>query len=247
MNQSKHIIYGLHACKAALQQGHIQQLYVLKQRKDRRLQAVIDIARQQNLAVEFTVRDHLDQLTHGGNHQGAVGIGEAQSQRHYTESDLEPLLADKSQALVLVLDGIQDPHNLGACLRSACAAHVDCVIIPKDHSAPLTATVSKVACGAAEVVPFIAVSNLARTLQQLKDLGLWLVALAGETEQSIYEVDLTGNVAIVMGNEGNGLRRLTKEHCDYVVRIPMNTTVVDSLNVSVATGISLFEAQRQRA
>ena len=147
--------------------------------------------------------------------------------------------------LLLVLDGIQDPHNLGACLRSADAAGVQAVILPRDNSAPTTPVVSKVASGAAETVPLFRVTNLARALDQLREAGVWLVGAAGETDQTLFSVDLTGPLALVLGAEGEGLRRLTREKCDHLVRIPMAGTV-ESLNVSVAAGICLFEAVRQR-
>jgi 23S rRNA (guanosine2251-2'-O)-methyltransferase len=146
---------------------------------------------------------------------------------------------------LLVLDGVTDPHNLGACLRSADAAGVDAVVVPRDKSADLNATSRKVACGAAEVVPFVRVTNLSRTLQALKARGVWLFGAAGEAEKSLYDNDLTLSMALVMGAEGSGLRRLTREQCDYLVRLPMSGSV-SSLNVSVATGICLFEAVRQR-
>jgi len=147
--------------------------------------------------------------------------------------------------LFLVLDGVTDPHNLGACLRTADAAGVAAVIAPKDKSAPLNATVAKVACGAAEVVPYIQVTNLARTLQLLKQHGIWITGTAGEADQSVYQADLTGPQAIVMGAEGKGMRRLTREQCDQLVNIPM-AGEVSSLNVSVATGVCLFEVVRQQ-
>ncbi|HGX92090.1 MAG TPA: 23S rRNA (guanosine(2251)-2'-O)-methyltransferase RlmB, partial [Candidatus Tenderia sp.] len=146
---------------------------------------------------------------------------------------------------LLILDGVQDPHNLGACLRSADAAGVDAVIVPKDKAAGLTPVVRKVACGAAESVPFYQVTNLARTLRELQELGVWLVGAAGEADTTVYQADLKGSLAIVMGAEEKGLRRLTREHCDSLIKIPMAGTV-ESLNVSVATGICLFEAVRQR-
>ena len=149
-------------------------------------------------------------------------------------------------SLILVLDGVTDPHNLGACLRSADAAGVHAVVVPKDKSADLSPTVRKVACGAAEVVPFVRVTNLSRTLEALKERGVWLFGAAGEAEKSIYDNDLTGSMALVMGAEGAGLRRLTREHCDHLVKLPMAGSV-SSLNVSVATGVCLFEAVRQRA
>jgi 23S rRNA (guanosine2251-2'-O)-methyltransferase len=146
---------------------------------------------------------------------------------------------------LLILDGVQDPHNLGACLRSADAAGVDAVILPKDRSAPLSATARKVACGAAETVPVIRVTNLARSLRAIRDAGVWLYGAAGDAQQSLYEADLSGPLALVLGGEGRGLRRLTREHCDVLMAIPMAGSV-SSLNVSVATGICLFEARRQR-
>jgi 23S rRNA (guanosine2251-2'-O)-methyltransferase len=147
--------------------------------------------------------------------------------------------------LILVLDGVTDPHNLGACLRSADAAGVDAVVVPKDKSADLNPTVRKVACGAAEVVPFVRVTNLSRTLKALQERGVWLYGTASEAEKSIYDSDLCASMALVMGAEGIGMRRLTREQCDYLVRLPMAGSV-GSLNVSVATGICLFEAVRQR-
>jgi 23S rRNA (guanosine2251-2'-O)-methyltransferase len=147
--------------------------------------------------------------------------------------------------LLLILDGVQDPHNLGACMRTADAAGVHAVIAPKDRAAPLTETVQRIACGAAERLPFVQATNLARTLEQLKERGIWVVGTASEAEQTIYEVNLTGPLAIVVGFEGAGLRRLTRDKCDVLARIPMFGSV-ESLNVSVAAGVCLFEAVRQR-
>ena len=162
------------------------------------------------------------------------------------EADLPAILAGAGPApLLLVLDGIQDPHNLGACLRSADAAGVHAVIVPKDRAVHLTETVRKIACGAAETVPFVAVTNLSRCLKDLKKAGLWLVGTADQATQSLYDVELTGPTAIVMGAEGAGVRRLTEEACDFLVRIPMAGSV-ECLNVSVATGVCLFECVRQR-
>ncbi|MCB1225660.1 MAG: 23S rRNA (guanosine(2251)-2'-O)-methyltransferase RlmB [Verrucomicrobiales bacterium] len=165
--------------------------------------------------------------------------------RFYDESDLESLLAAHPTPLVLVLDCVQDPHNLGACLRTADAAGVAAVVLPKDKSAPVTDTVRRVACGAAESVPIVRVTNLARAMERLQQLGVWLVGTADGATQSLYETDLSGPIGIVMGAEGTGLRRLTQEKCDFLVQIPMGGTV-DCLNVSVATGVCLFEAVRQR-
>ena len=162
------------------------------------------------------------------------------------ESDLLELVdKTKNPPFLLILDNVQDPHNLGACLRSADAAGVHAVVIPKDRSVGVTETVRLVACGAAESVPIAQVTNLARVLTQLKKSGLWIVGTTDTAEKTLYEVDLTGPIAMIMGSEGKGLRRLTSEHCDFLVRIPMVGSV-ESLNVSVATGVCLFEALRQR-
>ena len=174
-------------------------------------------------------------------------MAEVSPSQVWGEAMLEELL-DRSEGvpLLLVLDGVTDPHNLGACLRTADAAGALAVIVPKDKSATLNATVRKVACGAAEVIPLVAVTNLARTLEKLQQRGLWLVGTAGEAEQELYQQDMTGPTVLVMGAEGKGMRRLTREHCDYLVRLPMAGSV-SSLNVSVAAGVCLFEAVRQRA
>lgn len=163
----------------------------------------------------------------------------------YDEGDLPSLLEGKPDPIVLILNCIQDPHNLGACLRTADAAGVAAVILPKDKSAPITDTVRRVSCGGAESVPIVRVTNLARTMEKLKKLGIWLVGTADQGTKSIYDQDLKGPIGIVMGAEGEGMRRLTQENCDFLVRIPMRGKV-PCLNVSVATGVCLFEAVRQR-
>jgi len=167
-------------------------------------------------------------------------------QRGYSEKNLEEEL-DKIEGtpLLLILDGVTDPHNLGACLRTADAAGVHMVIAPKDNSAPLNAVASKIACGAAEAVPYIQVTNLSRTLKDLQQRGIWITGTAGEATQSVYQADMKGPLALVMGAEGKGMRRLTRQHCDFLINIPM-AGEVSSLNVSVATGVCLFEAVRQR-
>jgi 23S rRNA (guanosine2251-2'-O)-methyltransferase len=165
--------------------------------------------------------------------------------RTYDEDDLTRLLEGQADPLVLILDCIQDPHNLGACLRTADAAGCACVILPKDKSAPISETVLRVSCGGAENVPLVRVTNLVRAMEKLKKLGIWIVGTADETQQSLYDLDLKGPIALVMGAEGEGMRRLTGEHCDFLARIPMRGRV-PCLNVSVATGVCLFEAMRQR-
>ncbi|MDE4007549.1 23S rRNA (guanosine(2251)-2'-O)-methyltransferase RlmB, partial [Glaesserella parasuis] len=165
--------------------------------------------------------------------------------KELNESDLDQILDRKANPFLLILDGVTDPHNLGACLRTADTAGVDAVIVPKDKSAQLTSTARKVACGAAETVPLIRVTNLARTMRELQERNIWIVGTAGEATESLYQVKLTGSIALVMGAEGDGMRRLTREHCDQLVSIPMAGSV-SSLNVSVATGVCLFEIVRQK-
>jgi 23S rRNA (guanosine2251-2'-O)-methyltransferase len=163
----------------------------------------------------------------------------------YDEFDLRNLLSEKKNPLVLILDCIQDPHNLGACLRSAAAADVDCVIMPKDKTAPLTDTVLRVSCGGAQTIPLVRVTNLVRSMEMLKEMGVWIIGTTDSAKQHLYEMDFKGAVAIVMGAEGDGMRRLTMEHCDFLTVIPMSDKI-PCLNVSVATGVCLFEAKRQR-
>ena len=238
-------VFGLHAVQSLLQTApqRVQKLYVLRGRGDQRLQTLVDIAGQHAIIIEPLDRKRLDELC-PGNHQGVIAL--STPSKAHDEAFLYDLLADLSEApLLLVLDGVTDPHNLGACLRSADAAGVHAVIVPKDNSAGLNDTVRKVACGAAETVPLIAVTNLARTLKKLQADGLWLYGTAGEAEQTIYQAEMTGPLVLIMGAEGSGMRRLTREHCDYLVKIPMAGSV-SSLNVSVATGVALFEVVRQR-
>ena len=242
---SKNTIYGLHAVTALIENhpDEILSLTLQNTRTDARLQAIVDAAKQHHLPLQLVDKRQLDKITRHAPHQGVVAtIKRAQT---LNEGDLDDLLQQNDHAFFLILDNIQDPHNLGACLRSAEAAGVTAVIAPKDKSASITPTVRTVASGAAEVVPFIEVTNLARTMQHLKSQGVWLIGAAGEAEQSYYSVDYKGNVGIVVGAEGTGLRDLTRKHCDFLVKIPMQGSV-SSLNVSVATGIFLFEALRQR-
>lgn len=238
-------LFGLHAVQAALRAGEpVRVLWLLGSRHDARLQAVRDLAASRGVSIRTATRAELDQHADGGRHQGVVA--ELAGGARQLPTDLDTLLAGLSEPpFLLVLDGVQDPHNLGACLRSANAAGVHAVIAPKDRAAGLTPVARKVASGAAEYTPFITVTNLARALRQLQDAGVWLVGAAGEAEQELYAADLRGPLALVLGAEGAGLRRLTREHCDLLVRLPM-AGEVESLNVSVATGICLYEAVRQR-
>ncbi|WP_455234046.1 23S rRNA (guanosine(2251)-2'-O)-methyltransferase RlmB [Thiogranum longum] len=239
-------VFGLHAVSSLLQRSpaRISLLLALESRNDARMEAVLQLAEKANVPVRRVSRRELDELVQGVSHQGVVA--ETGSAPSLGERDLPTFLDQLQQpAFLLILDGVQDPHNLGACLRSAAAAAVDLVIVPRDRSAPLNAAARKVACGAADTLPLVRVTNLARTLRALRDAGIWVYGAAGEAPASIYETDLSGPLALVLGGEGKGLRRLTREHCDGLVSIPM-ARPMGSLNVSVATGICLFEARRQR-
>lgn len=242
----KEIVYGLHAVQALLKSApqRVLELLVQQGRQDQRLQKVLHAAEVNGIGVSQVDRKKLDALVDEENHQGVVAYctpGELHDEKflfEFLENLTEP-------AFLLILDGVTDPHNLGACLRTAEAAGVHAVIAPKDKSTGLTPVARKVACGAAEVLPFVPVTNLARTLKKLQDKGIWLYGAAGEADVSVYQTKLTGAIGILMGAEGDGLRRLTQESCDQLMNIPMAGTV-SSLNVSVATGVCLFEAVRQR-
>ena len=238
-------LFGLHAVQAVLKTSgsKIQELRVQKGRDDQRLKKILNLAEQQSVPVTWVLRSDLDALA-SGRHQGVAALCEGAGVQD--ENYLFALLQELEEPpFLLILDGITDPHNLGACMRSADAAGVQAVIVPKDNAVGVTPTVQKVACGAAETVPLVVVTNLSRTLKQLQEQGLWIVGTAGEAEQLVYDVDLKGPIAFVMGAEEKGLRRLTRENCDLLVKLPM-AGVVSSLNVSVATGVCLFEAVRQR-
>jgi 23S rRNA (guanosine2251-2'-O)-methyltransferase len=243
---SQQWVYGLHSVSALAKHhaAQIEAVWVQRERQDQRMKELITLLQRHGITVQMASRKELDNMASESVHQGV--IARVTRTEQLDEGFLETLLDGLTHpALLLILDEITDPHNLGACLRSADAAGVHAVITPKDNAATLTPAVRKVASGAAEVVPFIQVTNLARTLNWLKQRGVWLVGATGEATQSIYEMDLKGSIAVVMGAEGKGMRRLTKESCDYLAYIPMAGTV-ESLNVSVATGICLFEAVRQR-
>lgn len=241
-------VHGFHAVTAALKYEPelVRGLWVERERRDGRFQALSDEAAGRGVPVHQADRAELDRLSGGVRHQGVLARLTIRQQAR-EEADLPALLAAVTgPALLLVLDGVQDPHNLGACLRSAAAAGVHAVIAPNDRAAGLNATVRKVACGAADIVPFVQVTNLARTLRDLRERGVWIVGAAGEADDNLYRVDFTPPTAIVLGAEEKGLRRLTREVCDRLARIPMVEGGVESLNVSVAAGIFLFEARRQR-
>lgn len=242
---TENLVYGLHAVMALFErQRPVQQLWIQDSRHDARLESLLAQAAQRDVSVQRVSREKLDELAGNGRHQGVVA--QADAARAGDEDDLKAFVgALRSPAFLLVLDGVQDPHNLGACLRSANAAGVQAVITPRDRAAELTPVVRKAAAGAAEMTPFFQVTNLARTLRWLKQQNIWLVGLAAEADQPLYQLDMKGPLALVLGAEGSGLRRLSKAECDFLAHIPM-AGGVESLNVSVATGVALFEALRQR-
>jgi 23S rRNA (guanosine2251-2'-O)-methyltransferase len=240
------VVYGLHAVESVLafQPGRVIEVWLQDDRNDARVERLDGLAKAAGAEARRVPRAELDRIAGGGRHQGvAVRCRPSEPMHEAALKDL--VLAQGSGLVLLVLDGVTDPHNLGACLRSADAAGVHAVVAPRDRAASLNPVVRKVASGAAETVPFVQVTNLARTLRWLKEQGVWVIGLAGDGDGPIWDMDLTGPVAIVMGAEGAGLRRLTRDLCDHLAGIPMAGTV-GSLNVSVATGVALFEVVRQR-
>lgn len=245
-------IYGIHAAQSALEThpDRIKEVVMLKGRKDNRMDRLLDAVRQKNVRFRLASREEFERIIQKQDlgeirHQGV--LLQTLAAPSLKEDDLEDLLdALDESPLLLVLDGVTDPHNIGACIRTCDAAGVHGLIVPKDKSGSLTPTAVKIASGAADTVPFFAVTNLARTLEKLKARGIWLYGTAGEASSSIYQTKLTGPMALVMGAEGKGLRRLTRETCDELIHIPM-AGQVSSLNVSVASGVCLFEIVRQRS
>ncbi|MDX1351445.1 MAG: 23S rRNA (guanosine(2251)-2'-O)-methyltransferase RlmB [Thiomicrorhabdus sp.] len=236
-------IYGLHAVEKFIKQSpqFVYSISFLKGRLNNRQQALYDQAKRVGLNIELVSKSAFNKID--GNHQGVMA--NVAKQADLKESDLKTLVEETTNPLFIFLDEVQDPHNLGAILRTADAVGVQAVIIPKHNSVGMNPTVRKVASGAADSVKLIVVSNLVRTMKEMQQEGMWMIGLAGETDQTIYDHDLTGSIGIVMGTEGSGLRRLTREACDHLAAIPM-VGVVESLNVSVATGVTVYEAFRQR-
>ncbi|WP_264477198.1 23S rRNA (guanosine(2251)-2'-O)-methyltransferase RlmB [Halomonas sp. M20] len=240
-------VFGMHAVEALFNQDAMpRELWVQEGQAETRLSALVDKARHAGTHVTHHPREVLDDIAQGSAHQGVVAF--CTPLMAHSEEELMLRLngwPHQEPPLLLILDGVTDVHNLGACLRSADAAGAHGVILPKDKSAPLNAVVRKVASGAAESVPVYQVTNLARAMARLKEAGVWLSGTAGEAEASLFDIDLSGPCGVVMGAEGKGLRRLTREACDTLVKLPM-AGCVSSLNVSVAAGICLYEAVRQR-
>jgi 23S rRNA (guanosine2251-2'-O)-methyltransferase len=241
----KRVLAGFHAVTARLRHApeSIEALYVDGQRRDGRMQQLL--ARTESAGVRVTVTDaaRLQRLAGGTTHQGVVALcGDLALAR-----SLDDVLAQvNAETLLLLLDGVTDPRNLGACLRTAEAAGAQAVVVPRDRSANLTPVVAAAAAGAAETIPLLPVTNLARAMDEIRDSGVWIAGAAGQAERSLYDLDLRGPLAWALGAEGEGLRRLTREKCDWLARIPLRGQV-ESLNVSVAAGICLFETLRQRA
>jgi len=240
------LVYGLHAIQAALEISNtrVLEIWLSDERDDDRINDIVDAARKHDIVPHRVEREQLDEMAPDARHQG--GIAKCRPLGNLDETDLFKLLDDLNEApFLLILDCVQDPHNLGACMRSAEAAGAHAVIAPKDRASALTPTALKVSSGAAERLPFIQVTNLARVLRELQQHGVWIVGTSGESETTLFEADLKGPLAVVLGAEGKGIRRLTRENCDQVMLIPMHGGA-ESLNVSVAAGVCLFEASRQR-
>jgi len=237
------LIYGIHAVESALKHRgeDVLQLWVLQGRKDDRVNTLLELARKFGVSVQSISADKMKKKCADATHQGVAADLRVTSSKQFA---LEDVLNKQGSLLLLILDEVQDPHNIGACLRTADAAGVDAVIVSKNRSPGITPVVRKVACGAADAVPFIQVSNLARAMEQIRDHNIWIVGTAGETDGSLYDISASQRMALVMGAEGKGMRRLTRENCDELVYIPMRGSV-ESLNVSVATGIALFEIRRK--
>lgn len=243
--KQQNLIYGVNPIQQLLENNPAKliEIYMSNAKQDKRLQNILDLAQQHDISVQRIDPKKLDKMFEDGYHQG-VGAKIKVAQM-LTERDIAELVNNTKNPLFLVLDGVQDPHNFGACLRTADAAGVTAVIIPRDNAVGITPVVRKVASGAAENVAVISVSNLARALKDMQELGVWIVGTDTEGEKVIFEQDLNGPLAIVLGSEGDGMRQLTRKHCDFLVQLPM-LGQVESLNVSVACGICLFEAVRQR-
>jgi 23S rRNA (guanosine2251-2'-O)-methyltransferase len=245
-DSKRNFVYGLHAISAVLERApeRLLELWMAQPRDDSRTRELRDSAERAGVRVQAVGGEVLAKLVGDVAHQGAVAA--VRPLKAWDEHDLIEALSQVTEdPLLLVLDGVTDPHNLGACLRTADAVGAHAVLIPKDRAAAVDGVVRKVAAGAAEFVPVASVTNLARTLDMLKERGIWVVGTDGEAPQTLYGADLKRPLALVLGAEGSGMRRLTRERCDFLVRIPM-AGQVESLNVSVAAGVALFEARRQR-
>jgi 23S rRNA (guanosine2251-2'-O)-methyltransferase len=247
MSTSNKILFGFHAVTVRLktQPKSIAEIHVDTTRRDQRMRGFVERVKEAGAKLVDSDDERLSKLAGSGRHQGVVARVSPIAMQHSLDEVMEGLEAAEVMPLLLVLDGVTDPHNLGACLRVADGAGADAVIAPKDHAVGLNATVAKVASGAAETVPYLMVTNLARALNELKERDVWIIGTSDQAEKSIYDIDLKRPVALVLGAEGDGMRQLTAKTCDELVSIPMQGAV-ESLNVSVAAGVCLYEALRQR-
>lgn len=238
------LMFGFHAVTSRLRHeaASVEELYIDSGRVDRRMQDLLALAKAAGVRIVMADDQRLNSMVGTRRHQGVVAKADEISLARNLDELLDTIVGPP---LLLVLDGITDPHNLGACLRVADGAGAHAVIVPKDRAVGLNATAAKVASGAAETMPYMTVTNLARTLRELKERDIFLIGTTDDSEKSIYEANFTGGVALVMGSEGEGMRRMTRETCDMLVSVPMCGSV-ESLNVSVASGVCLYEARRQR-
>jgi 23S rRNA (guanosine2251-2'-O)-methyltransferase len=246
-DSKRNFVYGLHAINAVLERApeRVLELWIAQPRDDARTRGLRERADSAGVRVQSVAGEVLVKLVGDVTHQGAVAA--VRPLKAWVEHDLADALSQMLEdPLLLILDGVTDPHNLGACLRTAAAAGAQAVLIPKDRAAAVDGVARKVAAGAAEFIPVVSVTNLARTIDMLKERGIWVVGTDAAAPQSLFAADLKRPLALVLGAEGGGMRRLTREHCDFLVRIPLSGEM-ESLNVSVAAGVALFEARRQRA
>ena len=246
MKNTKQLIFGFHSIKSAIRSNvnNIMNIYLDESRKDGRMHELLSLLKEYKISYHLFDKDRLDQLIPKSKHQGVIAEIRQQQMKYVTLEDLVEV-DQKNDLLFLILDGVEDPHNLGACFRVADALGVTAIISPKDNAVGVNATVRKVACGAADTVPFVMVTNLVRSINYLKENNIFIIGTDDTVKHTIYQENFKGPLALVMGSEGKGMRRLTKEACDELISIPMMGSV-ESLNVSVATGICLSEIQRQR-
>ena len=242
------LVYGIHAIDSLVNANQAKEIFILKKEKaNPKVTKIAENAEACSVGVNYieNIKDLPFRIKKGITHQGIFAVEKIDFQT-YGETDLVGLLPTDKEAFILILDSVQDPHNFGACIRSAHSAGVDFIVVPKDNSSPINATVKKVACGAAEHTKIVVVTNLARAIETLKKAGVWIIGLAGEADESLYSMNLKDSIAVVAGAEGSGMRARTKASCDFLAKLPM-LGEVSSLNVSVATGIALYEGVRQRS
>ena len=246
MKKNRQLIFGFHSIKSGIRANpsNIQEIYIDKTRKDTRMSELLLMIKENNINFHLYDKERLNSLIPNAKHQGVIASISKVQMKYVTIEDLVDV-DHKDELLFLVLDGVEDPHNLGACFRVADALGVSAIISPKDNAVGVNATVRKVSCGAADNVPFVKVTNLVRTINFLKENNIFVIGTDDSVEKTIYQEKFSGAIALVMGSEGKGIRRLTRESCDFLVSIPMMGSI-ESLNVSVATGICLSEIQRQK-